>query len=129
MSYFRKTICSYPNCPNCVESGSKYCTEHKKANPSNRDTTSKFEWLYKLPRWRKDRKEFLLKPENFFCIECGKPSQLPHHSQGFNDYESFFDKSKWVPMCMSCHSRLHTQITNEELWNKYHKGNNNGEES
>lgn len=120
MAYFRKKICAYPNCPNYAEKDSAYCEQHKKAEPS-RDTTSKYRWLYKLTRWEKQRKQWLLRPENSRCYMCGKPSQLPHHSEGFCDYQTFFDDSKWKPMCKSCHSKLHTTITNEELYNKYHK--------
>lgn len=120
MAYYRKKICASAGCKNYAESNSAYCSEHKKE--IFRGTTSKYEWLYKLPRWAHDRKDFLLKPENFYCIECKSPSQLPHHSHGFCDYDSFFDKRWWVPMCKSCHSRLHTKVTNEELYNLHYNG-------
>lgn len=128
MPYYRKKICASPNCKNYAESGSAWCKEHQR-NVS-RDTTSEWVAFYKSSWWTKARKKFLL--SHIWCEECLKewkhtPSALPHHKFGFNSWETFCDMSKWEAVCKSCHSRIHTQITNEELWNKFH-GERNGEE-
>lgn len=124
MPYIRKTVCSYPNCPNYAEQGSKYCTEHKKTNPTNRDTTSKFVSFYKTSWWRKHRQAFLV--AHPYCEECIKTEKYTlaytvHHSQGFCDWSTFCDISKWEAVCSSCHSQIHTQINNTELYNKYNE--------
>lgn len=125
MPYFRKIICSYPNCPNCAESGSRYCAEHKKINPNNRDTTSKFVSFYKTTWWKKHRKSFLA--AHRYCEECLKQGEYAlaytvHHSQGFCDWSSFCDISKWEAVCASCHSQIHTQVNNEELYQRFNGG-------
>lgn len=121
MPYFRKTICAYPNCPNYADPGSRYCAEHKKSNPTNRDTTSKFVSFYKTSWWKKHREAFLV--SHPYCEECLKNGKhklayTVHHSQGFCDWSTFCDVSKWEAVCASCHSQIHTQVNNEELYNR-----------
>lgn len=122
MPYYRKTICLFAGCKNYATHGA-YCEKHK--HEANRDTTSKHVRLYKLPRWESARKSFLI--DRIWCEECLKndiytPANTVHHSHGFVDYNSFFDKRWWVALCASCHSKIHSQLTNEDLWNKFGGG-------
>lgn len=124
MAYFRKKICAYPNCPNYAEKDSSYCELHKKAEPS-RDTTSKYESFYKTTWWTKARKQFLI--HHTWCEECLKEHRYTlantvHHTQGFCDWQSFCDVSKWEAICASCHSKIHAKETNEDLYKKYNGG-------
>lgn len=117
--YVRKKICSAPGCNKYALSNSAYCEEHQKT--VSRDTTSKFKEFYHSTYWKKARRLFLL--NHNWCEECLKQgrftlSKVVHHSKGFGDWQSFCDKSKWVALCESCHSKIHTQVTNEDLWNR-----------
>lgn len=122
MSYTRKTVCAAPGCNGYAIKSSKFCAEH--AVKPNRDTTSKFASYYKTKTWIDLRKRFLL--QHVYCEECLKrgvytPATTVHHSQGFNDWQSFIDVDKYVALCSSCHSRIHQNMTNEELY-KLHQG-------
>lgn len=124
MPYFRKTICSHPNCPNYAESGSRYCVEHKKRYAPSRDTTSKYEDYYHEGRFKKKRKLFLI--AHPYCEECKRKgiwtlSNTLHHTHGFCDRATFYDEMWWEAWCKSCHSRLHTQVNNEELYKRFNK--------
>ena len=119
MGYIAKRPCAYGGCKNDATSG-QYCDEHKRT--VNRATTSKHVGLYKTERWKKERKQFL---ENHVwceeCLKCGlyTPANTVHHAHGFCDYVSFFDSRYWVALCTSCHSKIHTQVTNDDLWNNW----------
>ncbi len=119
MGYKPKRPCAHAGCKNYATHG-QYCDDHRR--DTQRGTTSKFVSIYKTTRWEKERDDFLT--TNIWCDECLKhgihtPSNIVHHSHGFCDYNSFFDRRWWVPLCASCHSKLHTQVTNEDLWNKW----------
>ena len=121
MAYFRKKICSKVGCPNYATNGA-FCEEH--TPKGNRDTTSKFAPFYHRTWWKRERKSFLVRPENTWCVECLKQgkhtlAEVVHHTVGFDSWQSFCDKSKWVGVCSSCHSKIHTKNTNEDLWRKY----------
>lgn len=118
--YVRKKICSSPHCPNYALPNSAYCEEHQKEAPS-RDSTSKYKEFYNSGIWKKLRRKFLI--SHIYCDECLKQgkyslSNTVHHSLGFNSMETFLDQSKWVALCSSCHSKIHTKVTNEELYNQ-----------
>lgn len=118
--YIKKKICGSPNCSNYALPNSAYCQEHQKE--INRDTTSKFCTFYHSSFWKKARKKFL--SNHIWCEKClkekgvYKPANVIHHSQGFVDFSSFADQSKWVAWCKECHSAYHTTITNEELYER-----------
>lgn len=119
MGFTRKKICSYVGCKNFALPNSAYCQAHQKT--VLRRTTSKYENYYRTNWWKKERKQFLI--EHIWCEKCleeGKHtlSNTVHHSCGFNSWETFCDKSKWLAWCDSCHSSYHTHITNEELYEK-----------
>ena len=121
MAYYRKTICSAPGCTNYAESGCIYCSEHKKQY-IKRGTTSEHPEYYKTAWWTKHRKAFLL--SHIWCEECLKQDKhtlatTVHHTHGYGDWQSFCDVSKWQALCSTCHSRIHTTVTNEQLWDKY----------
>ena len=124
MGYIRKKICSAAGCNDYALPNSAYCEKHQR-NVS-RETTSEFVQFYKTTYWKKARRAFLLK--HTWCAECEKQGKLTlsdtvHHAQGFMDWQTFCDQSKWVALCSSCHSKIHTQITNKEL---YARSLNNG---
>lgn len=121
MAYFKKKICAKAGCTQYA-TNSAFCEEH--TPKGNRDTTSKFAPFYHRTWWKRERKSFLVIPENTWCVECLKQgkhtlSTTVHHAEGFNSWETFCDKSKWVGVCSSCHSKIHTTCTNEDLWRKY----------
>ena len=123
MAYFKKKICSKAGCTSYATNGA-FCEEH--TPKGNRDTTSKFAPFYHRTWWKRERKNFLIRPENTWCVECLKEnkhtlSDTVHHEFGFSSYNEFCDKRHWVGICSSCHSRLHQQVNNEELYAK-HKG-------
>lgn len=116
--YSPKRICAKAGCSNYATHGA-YCEKHKKE--INRGTTSKYSSFYQKTVWKKARITFLSQSENIWCAKCLEngiytPSNTVHHSQGFKDFQTFMDKSKWVAWCDSCHSSYHTQITNGELY-------------
>ena len=122
MGYVRKKICSSAGCNEYALPNSAYCEKHQKE--INRSSTSKFLSFYKTAFWQKARKQFLL--DHIWCEEClrqGKHtlSDTVHHSQGFRDWETFCDISKWEAVCGSCHSTIHRNLTNEELYARNNK--------
>lgn len=119
MTYIPKKPCAHYGCKNYATQG-QYCDEHK-CN-IQRGTTSKFVSFYKTTRWKTARQHFLT--IHIWCEECLKNNRhtladTVHHAHGFCDYNSFFDSHYWIALCASCHSKIHTQVTNEELWNKW----------
>lgn len=119
MAYIPKKPCAHYGCKNYTTIG-QYCDKHRR--DVKRGTTSKNVAFYKMNRWKKERDRFLL--ENIWCAECLKNgvythANTVHHSHGFCDYNSFFDSRYWVALCASCHSKIHTQVTNDDLWNKW----------
>lgn len=117
MPYYKKKICAKSGCTNYATDGA-FCEEHK----PKRGTTSKFTQFYKTSYWQKARKQFLL--SNIWCVNCLKNGKhtladTVHHTVGFSDFTSFCDQSKWVAICSSCHSKIHIEKTNEDLWREY----------
>jgi 5-methylcytosine-specific restriction protein A len=55
-------------------------------------------------KWQKARATFLAKHPR--CAWCGKPALHVHHSTPHRgDPTIFWDTSRWVPLCASCHNR------------------------
>ena len=118
MAYKIKRICAKPFCNNYATHGA-YCDLHKKE--INRSTTSKHASYYLTTWWKKNRKDFLTKPENFYCKHCLEkgiytPADTVHHSKGYNSWETFCDRRFWEAWNKGCHSSYHTTITNEQLY-------------
>lgn len=61
--------------------------------------------LYRSPRWKLARRAFL--KAHPYCAHCGKAANTVDHAAGHSgDWLSrFWDASRWVAMCHSCHSR------------------------
>lgn len=121
MGYIRKKICSVAGCNDYALSNSAYCEKHQR-NVS-RETTSEYTQYYNTYYWRKARRAFLIKTANTWCAECLKKGEYSiadtvHHARGFINWETFCDQKYWVALCNSCHSRIHTQITNKELYSQ-----------
>lgn len=118
MGYIRKKICAKAGCNDYALPNSAYCQAHQKE--TNRNSTSKFNSYYKTAWWLKARKQFLI--SHIWCEECLKKgkhtlSNVVHHSCGFHDWQTFTDESKWTAVCSSCHSLIHSKVTNEDLYN------------
>lgn len=106
MAYVRKVPCAKVGCLNFAEKSSSYCAEHIPPKQISRDTTSKYKHMYNS-KWDKARKEFLV--VNMYCVKCGKPADTVHHViEHKGDWKLFWDKSNWVAICSSCHSRIHS---------------------
>lgn len=111
MGYVRKIPCAKVGCLNFAEKGSMYCSEHIPPKQYNRDNSSKYKYMYK-GKWEKARKEFLV--ANMYCVECKKQGKLTladtvHHViEHKGDWKLFWDRSNWVAICSSCHSRIHS---------------------
>lgn len=68
--------------------------------------------------YSKLRKEFLEKPENATCraklpgCQGGFKQELTvHHTKGRGRY--YLDTTTWVPLCMSCHEKVHAMSIEE----------------
>ena len=54
--------------------------------------------------WRKARLGFLM--TNPLCVDCGHAATLVDHRDPHRgDPAVFWDRSRWQPMCASCHGR------------------------
>ncbi|MDB5409296.1 MAG: endonuclease [Rhodospirillales bacterium] len=60
--------------------------------------------LMQSGEWRSARKAFLARHR--FCIECGEPATVVDHRDPHKGEAAvFWDRSRWQPMCASCHGR------------------------
>ena len=60
--------------------------------------------LMQSVEWRKARAEFLARHR--FCVECGAPATVVDHIVPHRgDPIIFWDRSRWQPMCATCHGR------------------------
>ena len=102
MPYKPQKQCGHMGCLMLVESGTRYCPEHRKqynhrTNASHYDT-----------RWRKISKLFLA--NNPLCADCKKAGRLTpatetHHIVPVEEGGSDRDDNLY-PLCKSCHSRI-----------------------
>ncbi len=102
MPYKSRRPCNFPGCGVLVNSGERYCSQHKKQFPSGGDAS------HYDRRWRKIRLAFLSKyPLCKKCQEQGRltPATEVHHiisvANGGSDSES-----NLMPLCKPCHSRI-----------------------
>ena len=111
MAYIRKVPCSKPGCKNYCVAGSNYCSEHQrpKIEQGSRNTTSEWKNMYGA-KWRKARENFLLQPENHYCVECMKrgcytpATEVDHIVPHKGDNKLFWDRKNWQALCKPCHS-------------------------
>ena len=102
--------CAYPNCPQLIEPGQRYCPTHKAQSQRVADThrATAHQRGY-TSTWRRARKRYLAACP--LCVECKGQGRItaatvvdhiiPH--QG--DMELFWDEGNWQSMCSVCHSR------------------------
>lgn len=118
-----KRLCKVPCCSRFRVDGSNYCEKHKekyeaidkkkeeeraKNRFANR-TPSIYSQFYQSARWHRESSEFL--KENPYCEMCGGKATHVHHEYPNNvkyDTEAlYYDRTHWIPLCKSCHFRLH----------------------
>ena len=105
-----KRPCSYPNCPELIESGQIYCEQHKKKYDKHYDNKrgTATERGYNS-RWRKAREMFLA--EHPLCEECSKigivreAKVVDHVIAHKGNYKLFWNKNNWQSLCKECHDR------------------------
>ena len=107
-----KKPCSYPRCPELIESGS-YCEKHKKTERQRYDQArgNSRERGY-TSAWDKLRKWFLTNnPLCYDCLERGEvtPGKVVHHikpkSEGGSD-----DTENLMTLCHRCHNVRHERF-------------------
>jgi 5-methylcytosine-specific restriction protein A len=60
--------------------------------------------LLKSREWRKERAAFLYCFPR--CLACGRPASVVDHLIPHRGVEAaFWDRTRWQPLCASCHSR------------------------
>jgi len=94
--------CGHVGCPTLVESGIRYCPEHKKQY-NRRAKASHYD-----RRWRKISKLYLSR--NPLCVECEKvgrltPATETHHKTPVTEGGSDRDENL-MALCKPCHSRF-----------------------
>lgn len=120
-------VCRYNDC-NYPVFGGGYCkfhqghrTDGKKPKPmshyANKDSKSrkssinkKSEKQSKADRvYSRERKDFLLKPENKFCKKrgCNNRANEVHHKLHVRTGAALLDKKWWLPLCTNCHRWVH----------------------
>lgn len=101
-----KKPCAHPGCPALVDSGEKYCPEHKSLYPVEiRSATSRGYGK----QWQKASKQYLAAhPLCANCLKYGKYTKatvVDHIQPHRGDPALFWDKSNWQPLCKPCHDR------------------------
>ena len=55
-------------------------------------------------RWREASRLFLSRQENWFCVQCGRLSEVTDHIVPHRgDERLFWDQRNWQPLCKTCH--------------------------
>ena len=98
--------CAEAGCPRLVPKGKKYCETHRAAHPEEvRSASSRGYGSV----WRKASKAFL--QVHPLCAECRKEGRyvkatvVDHVRPHRGDWELFWDRSNWQPLCKQCHDR------------------------
>jgi 5-methylcytosine-specific restriction protein A len=102
-------FCAWSGCSELV-SGDRYCQEHSKQSQRQADERrgSANERGY-TNRWQKARKIYL--SHHPMCAECLFNERLTpatvvdHIIPHKGDYELFWDKDNWQPLCKKCHDK------------------------
>ncbi|WP_035430878.1 HNH endonuclease [Bacillus sp. UNC322MFChir4.1] len=99
--------CSHHRCSNLTKE--RYCDDHKHLvkQQYEKDRGSAAQRGYGA-RWRKARAYFL--SHNPICVRCGDIATIVDHIIPHKgNYQLFWDKKNWQPLCVSCHSRKTVQ--------------------
>ena len=90
------------------------CGPRKRSNARGFNE-SKWRYLYKTERWKRESKKFRMRPENQLCAICERegrrtPTQCVDHVQPHHgDEVLFWDRSNWQPACIPCNTRKGTR--------------------
>ena len=115
MPYKPKVPCKHPSCPNLVENGEYYCSEHKKLHEgmSGRGVAERG---YNS-RWQKVSKAFL--KAHPLCVRCQaegryvKATVVDHIIPHKGDRRLFWDRENWQPLCKHHHDK---KTMNEDIY-------------
>lgn len=109
-----KSACSWPGCPEVIETGARFCPQHWSQHYSNQyrrrgGTTAERGYG---GRWQRIRKRVLARES--LCRECMRQgyvvgAEVVHHIDGDTRNVMW---SNLEPLCKRCHDRL----TMGELW-------------
>ena len=111
-------ICREPSCNTLIDSGSVYCSKHKKEKPIPfQNSVCSNEGMYNTSQWRKLRKQKIT--EQTFCSKCGASKEMSilhvhHRIPPLGDDSVFFDYANLDVLCEKCH-RIHT---NKEIYSR-----------
>lgn len=103
--------CSWPRCPNRATGRSSRCVEHERQYERERKQGRNYSQLHGSARWKQERLTFLSQPENAWCSYCAKRGEqvkaecVDHKTAAKGDARLFFDKSNWVPCCLTCNRK------------------------
>ncbi|AIQ54576.1 HNH endonuclease [Paenibacillus sp. FSL R7-0331] len=98
-----KRPCSYPRCPELIESGT-YCTKHAKAKDQQRGNSYQRGYNHK---WRAARERYLR--HNPECVHCEELREITaatvvdHIIPHKGDKRLFWDRNNWQPLCKLHH--------------------------
>ena len=115
MPYKPKVPCKHSSCPNLVENGEYYCSEHKKLHEgmSGRGAAERG---YNS-RWQKVSKAFL--KVHPLCVRCQaegryvKATVVDHIIPHKGDGRLFWDRENWQPLCKHHHDK---KTMNEDIY-------------
>ncbi len=67
--------------------------------------------LYNSKAW-KQKREYILKRDNYLCVQCGEPAEEVHHKEyvkesNVNDVNITLNDNNLVSLCRDCHCRIH----------------------
>lgn len=115
-----KHPCSYPGCPNLVESGSRYCEEHERLSNKQYEKYGRNpETKRRYGRaWKRIRDSYVQShPFCEICFEHGVmvPTEEIHHKKPLSEGGTH-DRSNLIALCKSCHARIHAE--RGDRWNR-----------
>ena len=102
-----KRMCSHPGCPELTEG--RYCEKHQKEESSKYNMARPSKHLYGSNRWKKLRKEFLLRHP--LCESCKRRGVVKaaivvdHIMPHKGNEELFWNQSNWQALCKQCHDK------------------------
>lgn len=106
-----KKPCAHPTCPELIEKGQSYCTQHRKEKykQQDRDRKTAAQRGYNS-RWQRYRKMFLRR--NPLCVHCQEKERITPATEvdhikpvsGADD-PMFYEPGNHQALCKGCHSR------------------------